>query len=252
MNDNIAHLVKFQPELDSSTTSEGVELLRQLACNPAALQRLILLAEKGSQIERLVTKCGTIEESCRTLSNRCDAADMLLGQVVCPGNVNYSQRTLDEYSDNAQVNLEVIQTGLGAPFVNAYPVPPANKIRLTHAARPGYNPTRIAIDLNVAGGGNNYLDFVLQFYLVPGGAPTSTGLEIGSQMRGNQFLNKDGTQIHVPFPEYRGMGVDIGSLESLALVISNTGAANNLDSAFVTVYYDNKAFYAACKKKCGC
>ena len=125
-------------------------------------------------------------------------------------------------------------------------------IRLTHKSRPGYTPTKIAIDLNLAGGGNNYLDFTLQFYLFPGGVSTGLGLEVGSQMRGNQFLNKDGTQIHVPFPEYRNASIDIGSLETLALVIRNNGAANNLDSAFVTVYYNNKEFYALCKKRCGC
>ena len=111
---------------------------------------------------------------------------------------------------------------------------------------------KIAIDLNVAGGGSNYLDFTLQFYLVPGGTASGQGLEIGSQMRGNQFLNKDGTQIHIPFPEYRGAPIDVGSLETLALVIRNNGAANNLDSAFVTIYYDNKLFYQLCKKRCGC
>lgn len=153
--------------------------------------------------------------------------------------------------DNAQVNLEDIVTGLGGDFVNAFPVPP-KMIRLTHKSRPGYTPTKIAIDMNLAGGANNYLDFTLQFYLFPGGVSTGLGLEVGSQMRGNQFLNKDGTQIHVPFPEYRNASIDIGSLETLALVIRNNGAANNLDSAFVTVYYNNKEFYALCKKRCGC
>ena len=35
-------------------------------------------------------------------------------------------------------------------------------------------------------------------------------------------------------------------------MIRNNGAANNLDSAFVTIYYDNKLFYQLCKKRCGC
>jgi len=177
---------------------------------------------------------------------------MMFSQFICPGNVNYSQRTLDEYSDDNQVNLANVVTGLGGDYLNAYPLTPAKLIRLTHLARPGYTPTKIAIDFNIAGGGNNYLDFVLQFYLVPGGTPNNLGLPIGPEFRGNQFLNKDGTQIHVDYPEYRNSPLDIGSLETLALVIRNNGAANNLDSAFVTVYYDNKAFYQACKKKCGC
>ena len=228
---------------------EAMDRLRMFACTPGMIERLSQIMERFPYIESCVSR---VEGQCRTVSQRCDATDMFLSGYVCPGQVNYSQRTLDEYSDDSQVNLETIVTGLGGDFVNAFPVPPTKMIRLTHLSRPGYTPTKIAIDLNLAGGGNNYLDFTLQFYLFPGGVSTGQGLEVGSQMRGNQFLNKDGTQIHVPFPEYRNSSIDVGSLETLALVIKNNGAANNLDSAFVTVYYNNKEFYALCKKRCGC
>ncbi len=229
-------------------TQDHMDKLRMLLCS-GMLDRLAQCAERIPNIESAMSR---VEVQCRVVTQRCDASDLMFQQYICPGNVNFSQRTLDEYSDDAQVNLEDIATGLGGDFVNTFPVPPTKLIRLTHKARPGYTPTKIAIDLNIAGGGNNYLDFTLQFYLVPGGVSSGLGLEVGPQMRGNQFLNKDGTQIHVPFPEYRNAPIDIGSLETLALVIKNNGAANNLDSAFVTVYYDNKLFYALCKKRCGC
>ena len=228
---------------------EHVDRLRMLACTPGLFERMKEVLERFPYIESCVAR---VEGQCRTVTQRCDATDMFLQGYVCPGQVNFSQRTLDEYSDDAQVNLEVVVTGLGGDFVNAFPVPPTKMIRLTHLARPGYTPTKIAIDLNLAGGGNNYLDFTLQFFLFPGGVGNGQGLEVGSQMRCNQFLNKDGTQIHVPFPEYRNSSIDVGSLETLALVIKNNGAANNLDSAFVTVYYNNREFYALCKKRCGC
>ena len=228
---------------------EAMDRLRLLACTPGAIERLLQCAERFPYLDSCISK---VESQCRTITQRCDATDLMMQGYICPGQVNYSQRTLDEDSDDAQVNLEDIVTGLGGDFVNAFPVPPNKMIRVTHKSRPGYTPTKIAIDLNVAGGGNNYLDFTLQFYLVPGGVSTGLGLEVGPQMRGNQFLNKDGTQIHVPFPEYRNAPIDVGSLETLALVIRNNGAANNLDSAFITVYYDNKLFYALCKKRCGC
>ena len=252
-------LVKFEQLPSSSSldmvSPEATEMLRRILCNPGGLERLLQIVTNPATLDRLMQvadRLPAIEGTCRTLVNRCDATDLMFGQFICPGNVNYSQRTLDEYSDDNQVNLATIVTGLGGDYLNTFPLTPAKLIRLTHLARPGYTPTKIAIDLNIAGGGNNYLDFILQFYLVPGGTPNNLGLPIGSEMRGNQFLNKDGTQIHVPFPEYRNSPLDIGSLETLALVIRNNGAANNLDSAFVTVYYDNKAFYQACKKKCGC
>jgi len=244
------NLVKFEMlPREGEMTQDQIDKLRRLLCTPGALDRLMACADRFPSLETCVTR---IESTSLQAIKRCDASDQLIQSYLCPGNVNFSQRTLDEYSDNAQVNLEEIVTGLGGDFVNTYPVPPTKMIRLTHKPRPGYTPTKIAIDLNIAGGGNNYLDFTLQFFLVPGGTASAHGLEVGSQMRGNQFLNKDGTQIHVPFPEYRGAPIDIGSLETLALVIRNNGAANNLDSAFITVYYDNKLFYQLCKKRCGC
>lgn len=228
---------------------EQMDRLRLLACTPGAIERILQAAEQFPYIQQCAARA---DQASKELASRCDATDMMFQTFICPGNVNFSQRTLDEYSDDAQVNLEAVVKDLADPYVNAFPVPPAKRIRLTHVRRPGFTPTKIAIDLNIAGGASNYLDFILQFYLVPGGVAGAEGLEIGSAMRGNQFLNKDGTQIHVPFPEYRNCPIDIGSLEDLALEIRNTGAANNLDSAFVTVYYDNRAFYQACKKKCGC
>jgi hypothetical protein len=75
--------------------------------------------------------------------SRCDAIEMLCRNFLCPGNVNFSQRTLDEYSGNARSSSTEPVTGLGGDFVNAFPVPPGKKIRLTHRARPGYTPTKI-------------------------------------------------------------------------------------------------------------
>jgi hypothetical protein len=146
----------------------------------------------------------SFEDRCRNTVTRCETLEMLCRTYVCPGNVNYSQRTLDEYSGLNQVKLSEVVTGLGDPYVNAFPVPPGKKIRLTHRPRPGYTPTTIRIDLNIAGGGNNYSDFSVQFYLVPGGVDSNLGMTIGNNYDGNMFLNKDGGQIVVPFPEYRG------------------------------------------------
>ncbi|HQX64110.1 MAG TPA: hypothetical protein PK593_11695, partial [Thermomicrobiales bacterium] len=95
-----------------------------------------------------------VEGQTSTCVKRCDASDQLMQTILCPSQMNFSQRTLDEYSDNSQINLEKIETGLGGDYVNTFPVPPTKQIRLTHLTRPGYTPTKIAIDLNIAGGGN--------------------------------------------------------------------------------------------------
>ena len=244
-------LVKFEqlPVQGQYNQEKILDLLQTLAQNPGALERIMRCADRFHEIERAMT---SFEDKCRMTVSRCESLEMLCQTFICPGNVNFSQRALDEYSGKSQVKLTEIVTGLGGDFVNAFPVPPTKKIRLTHKPRPGYTPTNIRIDLNVAGGGNNYSDFLLQFYVVPGGVNSSLGLEIGDAYDGNIFLNKDGTQISVTFPEYRGLPLDIGSLETLAIVISNNGPVNNLDSAHVNVFYDNTRFYELCKARCGC
>ena len=244
-------LIKIEqlPVQGQYTQDQILEVLNRLACNPGLLDRMMRCADRFPEIERV---CTTFEDRCRTTISRCDAIELVMSSYICPGNVNFSQRTLDEYSNRSQVKLNEIVTGLGGDFVNAYPVPPTKKIRLTHKSRPGYTPTKIQIDLNVAGGGNNYSDFSIQFFLVPGGVNSTLGLEVGNEYDGNLFLNKDGTQITVPFPEYRGQPLDVGSLETLAVVISNNGPANNLDSAHVNIFYDNTRFYELCKARCGC
>ncbi len=244
-------LVKFEgmPVQGNYNQDQILDMLQRIACTPGLLERMIACVDRLPQIERATMG---FEDRCRTTINRCDAIEMLCRNFLCPGNVNFSQRTLDEYSGKNQVKLNEIVTGLGDPYVNAYPVPPTKKIRLTHKARPGYTPTEIRIDLNIAGGGNNYSDFLIQFYLVPGGSNTGLGLEAGNAYDGNMFLNKDGTQLVVPFPDYRAMPLDIGSLETLAVVISNNGAANNLDSAHVNIFYDNARFFELCKARSGC
>lgn len=223
-------------------------ILRKLAANPEAVDRLLACADQIPELKRQIT---SFDDRCRTTVNRCDAIEMLCRNFLCPGNVNFSQRTLDEFSGLSQVKLATIVTNLNDPYVNSFPVPPGKRIRLTHRSRPGFTPTTIRLDLNIAGGGNNYSDFSVQFFLVPGGVDTQQGLLVGNNSDGNMFLNKDGSQIAVQFPDYRGNPLDIGSLETLAVEIHHGGAANNLDSAHVNIFYDNSRFYELCKARCG-
>jgi hypothetical protein len=238
-------------EGDYNMNDQILEFLRRLANNPGSLERVLRCADQLPDLQRSLN---SFDDRCRSTMNRCDAIEMLCRNFLCPGNVNFSQRTLDEYSGLNQVKLVEVVTGLGDPYVNAFPVPPGKRIRVTHKARPGYTPTNIRLDLNIAGGANNYSDFAVQFFLVPGGVDSGLGLSVGNNYDGNIFLNKDGTQIAVPFPEYRGSPLDIGSLETVAAEIRNGGAANNLDSAHINIFYDNSRFYELCKARCsgGC
>ena len=120
---------------------------------------------------------------------------------------------------------------------------------LMQSSRPGWTPKEIRIDLNLAGGASNYLDIQVQFYLSPDQDGKVQGKSIGSLYKGNQFLNKDGTQITVPFPKYKNEPINVGSLEKLTVEIINKSAATNLDSAQVVIIYDNECFYEWCKQQ---
>ena len=113
-----------------------------------------------------------------------------------------------------------------------------------HLSRPGYIPTKIAVDISFANNGNNYLDLQIQFYLGEGG--TTKGKAIGPLYSGNQFLNKDGTQIHIDFPHYKTLPVDVGFFEKLAVEINNSGGVNNILSISVVVYHEAKCWAELC------
>lgn len=244
-------LVKFEglPVQGQYDQRAMFELLHQLTCIPGLAERLAHCLDRMPEIDRCVS---TVEDRCRRTVSRCDSLEMLCQLLLCPGNILYSQKTLNETASKSIVKVNEIVQNFGPGFVNAYPVAPGQKIRLVHKPRPGFTPTKIRIDMNLAGGANNYSDFTIQFYVVPGGVNSGLGYELGNEYDGNSFLNKDGSQIEVDFPTFNGHPIDIGSLETLAVVITHNGPANNLDSAHVNVHYDNRAFYEHCKRRCGC
>lgn len=218
-------------------------LLSVLGCDPARWQEVLRCATQMSTIEGCYRR---MEEKCRTLEGQHEVLMRLVRHVCCSANINFSKITIDEYSDDSQVNLEDVVPGLGDPYVDNFPVPPnGKKIRLQHPERPGWTPVEIRIDLNLTGNANNYLDLEIQFYLGPG--DKQLGKPIGPLYKGNQFLNKDGTQIKLPFPKYKGDPIDVGSLERLAVEIKNkSGGGTNLESAQVVILYDNDRFYKMC------
>lgn len=237
-------LVKFEglPLEMNYPDNVTAQLLRVLRCSPERWEELLRCTEKVQVINGCYR---TLEERCKTLEGQCELLMRLVRHVCCSANINFSKITVDEVSDDSQVGLDQPVTGLGGDFVNTLPLPPGKKIRLQHATRPGWTPSEIRIDMNLAGGANNYLDFSFQFYLGPGDG--QLGKPIGPNYSGNAFLNKDGSQIRVPFPRYKNEPIDVGSLERLAVVISNRSAATNLDSVQVILAYDNNRFYEMCK-----
>ena len=223
-----------------------LKFLTILKCNPERWNMILNACNR----QRYYDECyGTLVEKCKTLEGQCEVLKMLVKRQCCSANINFSAVTIDELSDNSQVSLDQIVTGIGGNYVDTFPLAPGKKIRLTQVERPGWGPVDIRIDLNLSGGNVNYLDYSIQFFILSGD-PKATGKEIGPLYTGNQFLNKDGTQIKLPFPKYKGEPIVIGSLETLAVDITNKGIAGNLDSVQVIIPFDNEKFYEMCRDSC--
>ena len=242
MIQNTAFLVKTEGLNESSLGEQ--KIFRQRLCEMSGFN----IDEVERVIRMLVDRNNDFRRECELLTNKCRSLETLVAQACCPGNRLFSQVSLDEFSDDNQVPMTAVVTGLGGDYVDAFPLPPGKKIRLRHLPRPGYEPQKIAVDFSLAGGGDNYLDLTLQLHLLPGGQPN--GKPYGPTYRGNQFLNKDGSQIHLPFPPYRGVPLVVGSSEVMEIEITHTGAVNNLNSAFVTLFYDAQRFFNQCRTPC--
>jgi hypothetical protein len=252
----LAKVQQVEVEKVQSFTEHEKEQLIQAFCATFGISR-----DEFLNMPRLTDRCRRLEDMCQRLQTRleerqtcgcktsdlearCDNIWAVARRACCPGNILYSQITLDEYSDNGQVNLSEVVQDFGPGYQNAYPVAPGQSIRLEQAARPGYLPNKIAIDFALANNGTNYLDLEVTLWLGPGGK--TRGKNIGSTWFGNEFMHKDGTQIVIPMPKYRGKVVEVGSVEKMAVEIRHTGAANNLVSAKVRLPYDEACWYEHC------
>ncbi|MEZ4429257.1 MAG: hypothetical protein R3A51_16410 [Nannocystaceae bacterium] len=210
------------------------------------LKRLAL-ATKGQDLD-FVRNCKPIMERCDSLceqmKKRCLSIESLVKSTCCPAQNVFGTATIDEYSHNTHVNLESIVADFDSNFVNVYPVPPGQAIRLEHQARPGFFPTTVEIDLDLANNGTNYLDIEIQFYIGPGGK--EKGKAIGDKFKGSQFMDKDGRKKEVQFPKWRGKHLDVGSVEKISVELRHKGIANNLISANVFVHHDADCYYKMC------
>lgn len=224
--------------LEDRAKAAEAQLLRML-CNLLQMtpEDLMRLKERVCAVPKLEAQCQQVQR--------------LVGKACCVGNVQYSQISLDEYSDKSTIAFDEVVKDMGPDFVNSLPMAPGKAIRLTHAARPGFAPTQISLDASFANGGTNYLDLKIQFYLVPASNPNVLGKPIGQEMEGSDFLSKNGTQTMRPFPTYRNEPIIVGSAERLAVVIRHRGAANNLDSLSIKVHHDNRAWFVGCCAECG-
>lgn len=222
------------------------QLMTILECQPERWRAMMRCVDTVACYD---TKIRAWEEKLKTLEGQNELLLRLLKQSCCTANMNFSQLTIDDFSDDGQVNLELPVAGLGGDYVDNFPVPPNKRIRLKQVSRPGWTPKEIRIDLNLANNAVNYLDIQVQFYLSPDQDGKVQGKNIGSLLKANQFLNKDGTQITVQFPKYKNEPINIGSLETLTVELFNKGG-NNIDSAQVVVFYDNECFYEWCKQAC--
>ncbi|MGB1014531.1 MAG: hypothetical protein ACPG4T_10390 [Nannocystaceae bacterium] len=229
-----------------------------LRCRPEQLYDALESCKRVEKLEAIVrelehrcielgSKVGGSSSSsdckCDKLEKRCDQIVAFCVENVCPGNVPYSRKTIDDHSQKSQIPLKnVVEVPNNNDFVNAFPVAPGQAIRLTHATRPGFIPKIINIDLHLANNSTNYLDIKIEFYLIGGETPQM----IGNGYEGNNFLNKDGTQIMVEWPRYKGRPVEVGFHERVEVVIRHGGLQNALQAATVRLHHDLKEWYRLC------
>lgn len=225
-----------------------------LGCSLGHLENL------GSLDCNIVERCRQLEERCATLTKRCDelqksscsgkCSDTSVALEycmtnTCPGNIPFSRITLEDQSQqNVIVLSEIVDVPNDPNFVNAWPVQPGKSIRLRHLQRPGFVPRHINMDFAFANNGNNYLELQIEFFLVGGPKPRL----IGSTYEGNNFLNKDGTQIIQEWPSYLGKSIEVGFFEHVEVVITHTGLQNNLNKATVRLHHDTKEWWDLCRK----
>ncbi len=221
-----------------------------LNCEPADLQHICQSRQRMSELER---KCAALEHAltnqqscggnCREVAKKCDGLWKYCIDHLCPANVPFSRVTIDEYSGINQIELNtVIKVEDDNSFVDNFPVAPGQKIKLTHAEQPGFIPKELRVDIDLANGGTNYLDIHLEFFLVGGPTPK----KLGVTFRANEFLNKDGSQIAVPWPHYKGCPVEVGFSETVVCILSHRGLANNVESAMIRLKHDLEQWYAMC------
>ena len=251
-------LAKLQSngEVDAKFVEQEKEQMIRAFCatfgiTPEQLMGVPALSERCRRLEDMCERLKLeLKESrscgCKAseLEKRCDNIWAVARRACCPGNILFSQITLDNYSADGQVNLIEVVQDFGPGYQNSYPVAPGQAIRLEQPTRPGYLPHKIAIDFALANNGTNYLDLEVTLWLGPGGK--TRGKNIGSTWFGNEFIQKDGTQIVIDMPKYRGKVVEVGSVEKMAVEIRHTGGANNLVSAKVRLPYDESCWYEYC------
>ena len=150
MTSMLAKVQQVEVEKVQSFTEYEKEQMIQAFCATFGISR-----EELTAVPRLTERCRRLEDMCQRLQSRleesqggcgckaselekrCDNIWAVARRACCPGNLLYSQITLDEFSDNRQVNLDTPVEDFGPGYVNQFPVAPGQAIRLEHDPRPG-------------------------------------------------------------------------------------------------------------------
>ena len=125
--------------------------------------------------------------------------------------------------DGDLITLDEVVTGLGAPYVDNFPVPPGRRIRLITRERPGFVPEWVRVDYVLA---NEGVDVKGQLLLLFG--EKQLAAKLGPTFWGGQQF---------PFPKCRDMLLMVGSLERVGIDLEQTGP-DNLNSAEVVLRHD--------------
>lgn len=236
MTNQLVHV--FGGNAGDSEDQQRRDLQRRLC------EALGVTPEDWALFRQLARRMQAVEQQCQSVVHTCATQGSLMRLACCPANMLYSQLTINKYSHQNQVSVNIPVTGLGGDYVDTMPVPPGKKIRLIHMQRPGYSPTMLTLALNLANNGTNFLDIAVTFYVTEDAK--EQGEKIGSEYRGFQFFNNEGIPTPVPMPLYKNLPLTIGTMNYLMIELHHQGSANNLVSAFAAAHVNAQAWYAAC------
>lgn len=226
--------------LPLDTDKALAELAQVFNCDETVVRRfaqcITTLTECTPKIQTCMPKIDNACEELKELKQKFADLCNVVETSYCPANVLYSARTTSKFSSHNNILFSEIVTGLGGDYVDTFPVATGKRVK-KRVRRPGYCPSYLRGDFNLANNANNYSDIQLQLYI--------SGEAHGSAFYGNQLLMKSGNELQFEFPPFDGKPIIIGSLDYLDIDIINNGP-NNIESANIFVINDAQRWYRLC------
>jgi hypothetical protein len=192
--------VEALPRESEYVQEQIIEVLRKLANNPGALERSALRRPTAGPRAVHEQLRGAVPVDDQPLRLDRDAVPQLPVPRQRQLLAAHARRVQRQEPGQAQRGRH----GPRRPVRQRLPGPAGQEDPAHPPARPGYTPTRSGSTSTSRAAETITRTSWSSSISCPAASNTGLGIEAGNAYDGNMFLNKDGTQLVVPFPEYRG------------------------------------------------